>query len=61
MKIGQKIKYDAGYTDNGEDVIEVGYLVSIEDDWAWVAKTKEDCEQGYGFSVPVKNIISKIK
>ena len=57
MKKGSKIKYDAGYTELGKAVVNTGYLVSLEDDWAWVADTKEDCKQGYGFSVPVADII----
>ena len=57
MKKGQKIKYDAGYTDNGKDVVKVGYLVSIDGDWAWVTETKEDCKDELGHSVPVSNII----
>ena len=56
MKKGSKIKYNAGYTRNGKDVIKTGYLVSIDDNWAWVAETKEDCVAGCGFSVPVDAI-----
>ena len=57
MKKGQKIKYAAGYTDNGKEVVNVGYLVSIDGDWAWVAKTKEACKEGFGHSVPVSDIL----
>ncbi len=58
MKKGQKIRYAAGYTDNEKDVVNVGYIVSIDGDWAWVAETKEDCMEGFGHAVPVANIIS---
>ena len=60
MKKGQKIKYENGIY-CGKPIVEVGYLVSIDGDWAWVAPTKEACKEGFGHSVPVKDIISKIK
>ena len=58
MKKGSKIKYKAGYIDNGKEVVNVGYLVSIDGDWAWVAPTKEACKDGYGHSVPVRDILT---
>ena len=61
MKKGQKIKYDAGYTDNGKDVVKVGYLVSIDGEWAWVADTEDECKEGYSYPVPVRDIISAKK
>lgn len=61
MKKGSKIKYYARYICDGKDVVAVGYLVSIDGDWAWVARTKEDCEAGFGFAVPAKDIIRECK
>ena len=61
MKNGQKIKYDAGYTDNGNDVILTGYVVETyddSDDWVFVADTKEDCMRGFGHYIRKCNVIS---
>lgn len=55
MKKGQKIKYENGIY-CGKVILEVGYLVSIDGDWAWVAPTKEACKEGFGHAVPVKDI-----
>ena len=58
MKKGQKIKYENGIY-CGKPIIEVGYLVSIDGDWAWVAKTKENCKEERGFAVPVRDILTE--
>ena len=60
MKKGQKIKYENGIY-CGEPIVEEGYLVSVDGDWAWVAPTKEACKEGYGHSVPLRDIINNRK
>lgn len=58
LKIGKKIKYENGIY-CGKPIVEVGYLVSVDEssNWAFVAPTKKACNEGLGHYVPVRDII----